>query len=359
MDLKQVFYRFVEVGSPSGYEEPMITAFMNELRPYVDEVYDSSRGNVIAIQHGSDPKAPKVALAAHMDQVGFVVHNIDNMGFIRFRRIGGAVSKAIQCQHVRFITEKGPVVGVVGVKPGHVTSPQEAKTVSAIVDMYIDVGAKNRQEVEDMGIHIGIPAVIDLKPLELANNQIASPAADDRLGLTALVGVAAALKDIEIASTVYYLGTVEEEIGLRGASVVLNDLDVDMAVAVDTFPAGWQPDVKMRDILYEVGKGPAVHVGETGGGNIRVIHNPKVRKWIAEAAKSENILIQTGFMHGGTDASAMAKSKGGIPTVAFGIPRKYSHSPVEVFNMNDLEGLVNTFIAALKSLDSNFKVNRV
>ena len=96
MDLKQVFYRFVEVGSPSGYEEPMITAFMNELRPYVDEVYDSSRGNVIAIQHGSDPKAPKVALAAHMDQVGFVVHNIDNMGFIRFRRIGGAVSKAIQ-----------------------------------------------------------------------------------------------------------------------------------------------------------------------------------------------------------------------------------------------------------------------
>ena len=359
MDLKQVFYRLVKVGSPSGFEEPMIKAFMEELRPYVDKVYDSPRGNVIAIQHGSDPNAPKVALAAHMDQVGFVVHNIDDRGFIRFRRIGGAVSKAIQCQHVRFITDQGPIVGVVGVKPGHVTPAQEARTVSAIEDMYIDIGAKNRREVEDMGIHIGIPAVIDLKPVELANNQIASPSADDKLGLTALIGIAAALKNFKIPSTIYYIGTVEEEIGLRGASVVLNDLDVDMAVAIDTFPAGWQPDVKMRDILYEVGKGPAVHVGETGGGNIRVVHHHNVRKWITEAAKGEGIPIQTGFMHGGTDASAMAKSKGGIPTVAFGIPRKYSHSPVELFNMKDLEGLVNTFIAALKSLNSGFKVNRV
>ena len=359
MDLKQVFYRLVKVGAPSGFEEPMIVKLKEELAPYVDEVYDTPRGNVVAVQHGTDPKAPKVALAAHMDQVGFVVHNIDERGFIRFRRLGGAVTKAIQCQHIRFITEKGPVYGVVGVKPGHVTPPQEARTVSAVEDMYIDVGAKSRSEVEGMGIHIGTPAVIDLKPLELENGLIASPAVDDRVGLTSLVGVASALKEKDIPSTVYYIGTVEEEIGLRGASVVLNDLDVDMAVAIDTFPAGWQPDVKMRDIIYEVSKGPAVHLGETGGGNIRVVHHHRARRWLTETADREGIPYQTGFMHGGTDASAMAKSKGGIPTVAFGIPRRYSHSPVEVFDMKDLEGLVNIFVAALKSLDSTFKLNRV
>lgn len=359
MDLKQIFYNLVKVGSPSGFEEPMITAFMDELRPYVDEIYCSLRGNVIAVKKGSDMDAPKVAIVAHMDQVGFVTHNIDEKGFIRFRRIGGAVSKAIQCQHVRFITENGPVLGVVGVKPGHVTPPQEAKIVPDIEEMYIDVGAQNRQEVEDKGIHIGTPAVIDLKPVELANGQIASPAVDDKLGLTALIGIASALKDIKIPSTIYYIGTVEEEIGLRGSSVVLNDLDVDMAVAVDTFTAGWQPDVKLRDVLYEVGKGPAIHIGETGGGNIRVVHHHKVREWITETAIREKIPYQTGFMHGGTDASAMAKSKEGIPTVAFGIPRKYSHSPVEVFSLKDLDGLVTIFIAALKSLDSSFKLNRV
>jgi putative aminopeptidase FrvX len=95
MDLRQVFYRLVKVGAPSGFEEPMIVKLKEELAPYVDEVYDTPRGNVVAVQHGTDPKAPKVALAAHMDQVGFVVHNIDEKGFIRFRRIGGAVGKAV------------------------------------------------------------------------------------------------------------------------------------------------------------------------------------------------------------------------------------------------------------------------
>jgi endoglucanase len=359
MDLKKVFYRLVKIGSPSGFEEPMIIRFKEMLAPYVDEVWDTPRGNVVAVQYGTDSKAPKVALAAHLDQVGFVVQNIDERGFIKFRRIGGVISKAIQCQHIRFITEEGPVHGVVGVKPGHVTPPQEARTVPKVEDMYIDVGARNRSEVEDMGIHIGTPAVIDMKPIELANDLIASPAVDDRAGLTSLIGVASALKNKTIASTVYYIGTVEEEIGLRGASVVLNDLDVDMAVAIDTFPAGWQPDVRMRDILYEVGKGPAVHLGETGGGNIRVVHHHRIRRWLTETADRKRIPYQTGFMHGSTDASAMAKSKGGVPTVAFGIPRRYSHSPVEVFDIKDLESLVKIFVQALSGLDSSFRVNRV
>jgi endoglucanase len=113
MDLKKKFFKLVEVGSPFGYEEPMIAYFKSELEPLVDEAYDTPRGNVVGIQKGTDPEAPSVALAAHMDQVGFVVFNIDDRGFIRFRKVGGASNRAIQGQQMILLGEKGPVPGVI------------------------------------------------------------------------------------------------------------------------------------------------------------------------------------------------------------------------------------------------------
>jgi putative aminopeptidase FrvX len=358
MELKEVFFRLVEVGSPSGFEEPMMRALSSELDPFVDEVYVSRRGNVVGVKRGTDDEAPSVALVAHTDQVGFAVFGVDDRGFVRFRRVGGAVTRAIQGQHLRILTDKGPVPGVVGLKPGHITTPEEARTVPPIEEMYIDVGAGSRGEAEAMGVRVGTPIVSGARPLELANGLIASPGVDDRGGLTALVTVAGALRDEKIPATVYFIGSVEEEIGLRGASVALFDLDVDMAVAIDTFPAGYQPDVNMRDLVYEVGKGPAIHVGETGGGRISVVHHHGVRGWLVEAAEAEGVPYQTGFMHGGTDARAMAQTRSGVPAATIGLPRRYSHSPVEVFALRDLENLVKILVAAVKRLEKGFSLRR-
>jgi endoglucanase len=348
----------VKVKSPSGFEEPMISTLKSDLNPFVDKVYDTPRGNVVGIQEGSGKGVPSIALLAHMDQVGFTVFNIDDRGFIRFRRLGGAVTRAIQGQQIRILTEKRPVLGVIGIKPGHITKPEEANTIPPIEEMYIDVGAKNQREVEEMDVKIGSPIVTNAQPIELGNDMISSPGVDNRAGLTALIATAKILKDVKTPATVYYVGTVEEEVGLRGAEVVLYDLDVDMAIAIDTCPAGWQPDVVMRDLYYEVGMGPAIHIGGFSGTKILMYHH-KMRRWLIETAEAEGIPYQSGIMHGETDAFASMQTMGGIPSITMGIPRRYSHSPVEVFDLNDLRSLVKILVVAIKKININFKINRV
>lgn len=283
--------------------------------------------------------------------------NIDQRGFIRFRKVGGASNRAIQGQRVRLATDKGSVPGVVGIKPGHVTPVSEANTVPPIQEMYIDVGAWSREEAEKMGVKVGTPIVFDAEPRELANDLVASPAVDDKAGLTVLIAVAKTLRDEAIPATVYYIGTVEEEGGLRGAAVALHDFDVDAAVAVDTAPSGWQPDVNMMNVVYEVGNGPAIHIGEMGRRGGWIYHRRLV-DWLNGAAEAEGEAYQSGYQLGGTDANTMAQTRGGIPATTVGVPRRYSHSPVETFSLQDMAGLVRILVAALRGLEPGFNLLR-
>jgi putative aminopeptidase FrvX len=356
-DLKQLLFSLVEIGSPSGFEEPMMRRLVDELSPVCDEVYDTPRGNVVGVQRGTDPDAPGIALAAHMDQVGFVVFNVDEKGFIRFRRVGGAVPRCIMGHQVRVLIDEGPIMGVVGIKPGHITKPEEAYKVPPIDEMYIDIGANSWEEAISWGVEIGTPIVWNTAPVELAHNYVATPAADDRVGLAAIITVARNLSDKPIPATVYYVGTVEEEIGLRGAEVAVHDLDVDMAVAIDTCSAGYQPDVNMMDIYYEVGKGPAIHIGELGSRTR--LGNQMLRKWLIGVAGMNGIPYQTGLMHGGTDASAIQQTKAGVAAVSIGIPRRYSHSPVEVISLDDLHNLTEILTLAIEGLTKGFNTHRI
>ncbi len=352
-----LFYKLAEVQAPSGFEEPMMKAFIDEIKPYVDEVHGTPRGNIIATQKGTNPKAPKVALVAHLDQIGFIVFNIDPTGFVRFRKLGGSVTRAIQGQHLQILTEKGPVVGVVGMKPGHITTPAEANTIPPIEDMYIDIGAASRDEAGMMGVRNGTPITYSTTPVKLANDLIAAPSIDDRAGCAAVIHVAKTFAKKRPKATVYYIGSVEEEIGLRGAETCLHDLDVDMAVAVDTFPAGYQPDVNMRDLFYEVGKGAGLHVGEQGD-RVR-IQSQQVHRWLRRTAEAHGIPHQVGIMSGGTDAMEMMQTRGGIPSATIGIPRRYSHSPVEVFSPKDLENLTKILTFAIQDLGPGFSNARM
>ena len=355
--LKQLLFSLVEVGSPSGFEEPMMRRLVEELKPLCDEVYDTPRGNVVGVQRGTDPEAPGIALAAHTDQVGFVVFNVDERGFIWFRRVGGAVTRSIMGHQVRLLTDKGPIIGVVGIKPGHITKPEEASKVPPVEEMYIDIGADSREEAYRRGVEIGTPIVWNTGPVVLGDNYIATPAADDRVGLATIITVARNLSDKPIPATVYYVGTVEEEIGLRGAEVAVHDLDVDMAVAIDTCSAGYQPDVIMKDIYYEVGKGPAIHIGELGSRTR--LGSQVLRRWLVGVAETNGIPYQTGLMHGGTDASAMQQTKAGLAVCSIGVPRRYSHSPVEVINLDDLYNLTEIMTKAIEGLTGSFNTHRI
>ena len=335
----------------------MMRTFIDEIGIHVDEVHPTPRGNVVAVQKGTDSEAPKVALVAHLDQIGFIVYNIDPTGFIRFRKIGGSVTRAIQGQHLQILTENGTIVGVVGMKPGHITTPSEANTIPPIEEMYIDIGAKSRGDAESMGIEIGCPITYATPPVKLANGLVASPSIDDRVGCAAIIHIAKTFAKMRPKATVYYIGSVEEEIGLRGAETCLHDIDVDMAVAVDTFPAGYQPDINPRDLYYEIGKGPGLHVGEIG--ERVLIQSQQVHSWLRRTADEHKIPYQLGLMNGGTDAMAMMQTRGGVPSATIGIPRRYSHSPVEVFAPSDLENLVKILKAAIEELDASFKTSRV
>jgi endoglucanase len=356
-DIVDLFLKLASIPAPSGFEEPMIRAFMEEMRPYVDSIIDTPRGNVVAKQLGTDEAAPKIALVAHLDQVGFVVINIDQRGFLRFRKLGGSITRAIQGQHLVILGEKGDVPGVVGTKPGHVTTVVEANTIPPIEEMYIDVGARSKEEAEELGLEVGSAITFAPNHSKLANGLIASTSVDDRAGVSALIEIARSFSENRPRATVYYIGTVEEETGLRGAETALFNVDVDMAVAIDTFPSGYQPDVNMRDILYEVGSGPGIHVGQIGD-RIR-IDSRQVHRWLVNTASKHDIPHQIGLMHGSNDAAALMQTRGGIPSASIGIPRRYSHGPVEVFDPKDLENLIRIIKSAISGLGPEFKNKRV
>jgi endoglucanase len=341
-EIKNLFFKLLEVEGISGFEEQMIKTLVDELTPLCDEVYHTPRGNVVGVQHGTDPEAPKVALAAHTDQVGFIVFSIDERGFIRFRKIGGSVTGSIQGHQMKIHGKKGPVYGVAGIRPGHMTKPAEAYIIPPLEQLYIDVGALSLEGVHEMGIEVGSPVTWNTSPVMLANNFVATAAADDRAGLAAIITVAKNLKDKSIPATVCYIGTVEEEIGLRGAEVALFDLDVDMAVAVDTCPSGYQPDISPTEMSARTR-----------------ISSRVVREWLSKTADKYELPYQQGIMYGGTDASAMQQTRSGIPAVPFSIPRRYSHSPVELLSIEDLYHLSEILTRGLSELNSSFKLLRI
>jgi endoglucanase len=356
-EIKNLFFKLLQVNGISGFEEQMIKTLMEELNPICDKVYQTPKGNVVGVQHGTDPEAPKVALAAHTDQVGFMVYSVNERGFLRFRKIGGSVIGSIQGHQMKIHGKKGVIYGVAGIKPGHMTKITEANIIPSLEQLYIDVGAYSAEEVHEMGIEAGTPITWNTGPVELANNFVATVAADDRAGLAAIITIAKNLKDKQIPATVYYIGTVEEEIGLRGAEVALFDLDVDMAVAVDTCPSGYQPDISPFNMVYEVGKGPAIQVAEISSRTR--ISSRVVRDWLSKTAEKHGLPYQKGIMYGGTDASAMQQTRSGIPAAPFSIPRRYSHSPVELLSLEDLYHLTEILTRGLSELDRNFKFLRI
>jgi endoglucanase len=307
-------------------------------------------GNLIATKKG---EGPFVLLAAHMDEIGLMIKYIDDNGFLRFIGIGRWFDQTLLSQRVIVHGRKGSIPGVIGSKPPHLMKEDDRKKPVKMEDMFIDIGAKGREDAENLGIEIGTTATVDREYVFLANGRVTSKALDDRAGIVILIEIMKRLSKQKIEANIYAVGTVQEEVGLKGAKTCTFGIAPDLAIAIDTTSPGDYPGISKTDSSLEIGKGPVITVADGLGRGL--IAHPQVLKWLKETAAENNIPYQLSVVSGGTtDATSIHLTKGGIPTGRVSIATRYAHSPVEVLDVSDLEACISLIVKAIENVGRYF-----
>lgn len=334
----------------SGSEGNIRAILEEELRPYVDEMRVDKMGNLIAVKKG---EGPSIMLAAHMDEIGLMVKYIDDKGFLRFVKIGGWFDQTLHSQRVIVHTKNGPIPGVIGSKPPHVMKDEDRKKPVKAEDMFIDVGAKNKEDAEKMGIEVGTPVSMDREVKKLANGKITGKAFDNRAGCAIVIETMKQLSKMDLKATLYVVGTVQEEVGLKGARTSAFGLEPDVAIAIDTTIPGDHPGIDKKDSVLETGKGGVITVVDASGRGL--IAAPQVLKWLRETADKNEIPYQMDVGDGGTtDATAIHLTRDGIPTGVLSVATRYIHSPVEVLDVADLKHCSDLLAKAVMSVNDYF-----
>jgi len=323
--------------SPSGYERPIQDMVRAWAANYADEVRTDRHGNVLAIRHpGRDRPSgsgepPRVMLAGHCDQIGLMVQHIDENGFLYVQPIGGWDMQILLGQHLTVWTDIGPVAGVIGRRATHLMTGEERNKVPQFTDVWVDIGAKDRKDAEEL-VSAGDPVTIELGYRPLRNGLAASPAMDDKVGLWTVMEALRLLRDRPLQCAVYCVSTVQEEIGLRGATTSAHAIHPTVGVAVDVCHATDTPGNDKKQLGdTRVGGGPVLFRGP----NI----NPRVLERLQESAKKVEVPVQVrGTPRAtGTDANTMQLSREGVAVGLIGIPNRYMHSPVEIVSLDDLD----------------------
>ncbi|NIO38507.1 M42 family peptidase [Candidatus Bathyarchaeota archaeon] len=331
----------------TGREEEVRDLMKKFLKSCVDEVREDKLGNVIGIKKGKR-KAPNVMLAAHMDEIGLLVKTISKEGFLQFVKMGGIDDRILIAQNVVVYTEKGQLPGVIGSKPPHIQKEEERKKTIEHDKLFIDVGAVNQEDAVRMGVKIGDPVGFDVKFFRVGKDIVAGKAFDDRIGCAVMVEAMKRLKNR--TCTVYAVGTVQEEVGLRGATTAAFEIHPDVGIALDVTVAGDVPGVKPVEAPIKMRKGPSITVADRG-----LITHPKVLRLLVEAAKEKKIpyQLETG-LPGSTDAARISLAREGVPSGVISTPTRYIHSPCAMLSLNDAENSVKLTIAAIQKIPQYF-----
>ena len=325
----------------TGREEEVSGMLKTLLKPYVDELKVDRLGNVIGVKKGARKGAPKVMLAAHMDEIGLMVKNITKEGFLQFSKLGGIDDRILIAQRVIVHTEKGAKPGIIGSRPPHIMKEEERKKIVEADSLFIDIGASSKEEAERMGVRVGDIASFDAKFARLTDDLVAGKAFDNRVGCLLLVEVMKQLRNP--ACTVYAVGTVQEEVGLRGAQVSAFHIMPDVALAFDVTVAGDVPGVQEAEAPVRTKKGPVIGVMDSG-----LITPPKVLKMLTNAARKAKIAYQLEAVPAGsTDAARIALSREGVPCGVLAIATRYIHSPSSILSLSDVQQTVKLAVAAI------------
>ncbi len=344
----------------SGFEEDLIKFMREQMLQYTKDVRVDKLGNVISRFQGTDSASPTVMIFSHMDEVGFIVRNIDENGFIRFSRVGGIPEKSMPAQRVVLSGSKGRVTGFIGAKSHHLTLPDEKYKVVRVDDSYIDIGISSREEAKSLGITPGVPINYAGYYQEIQNDVILAKSIDNRAGCFTLLQLARLLSSNKQRATIYLVGTVQEEFNIRGAVTAGYVIDPDLAISVDGCQACDTPDLRNYTEI-QLGKGPSVcHYSFHGRGTLNgLIPNPKLIQFVTDSAESENLPLQHNVFLGGlTDSSYLAVIREGIPCVDIGIPKRYSHAPIEMASKTDLENTVGLLFTMIHRMDNSLDLSR-
>lgn len=337
-----------------GQEQDVVRFLVKKLDGLADEISVDTFGNVIALKKGNG-KGPSLMIAAHTDEIGLIVKSIGKDGFLRFNKLGGMIDSLLTGRKVNVNGH----LGIVGVKAGHVQSPEEKNAVTSYKKMYIDVGATSREEVLTMGIQVGDPVTYISEISYFTNtDKLCGKALDNRLGCAILWQMLEDLDGVEIAGDFYATFTVQEEVGLRGATVATFGINPDYAIALDTVPAGDTPEIDTEvDLNIYLGRGPVVPLTSGGGVRGNILH-PGMKKMLLNTAKRHDIPVQAELFMGGTsDISAIHMVRAGVLSGAVTVPRRYSHSPVEMMDINDSLNSYKLLMAVVMEMEQHKNIS--
>ncbi|MFH1023104.1 MAG: M42 family metallopeptidase [Planctomycetota bacterium] len=342
---QEFFENLLSTPSPSGAEEAAVRLWASYARPFADRIEKDVHGNVMAVLNPEG--APRVMLAGHIDEIGFMVSHISKEGYVSFAQIGGHDLQIIQGMRVKVLSAKGPVTGLIGKKPIHLLKAEERKKVPETEDLWIDIGAKNVREAKRI-VEVGDAIVIDVKYENLRNGFAVARGFDDRAGAFVVVEALRLLSKSRPKAAVYAVATVQEEVGLRGAKTSAFGIDPQVGIAVDVTHAMDYPGVGRERASFgdlSLGKGPVL----SRGPNI----NPKVFARLQAAAKKRRIAFQVEAAPGGTgtDANAIQVSRAGVATGLVSIPNRYMHTPCEMVCLKDVENAAKLLAAFVEGLD--------
>jgi len=331
----------------AGREEEVRSLMKNFLKSNMDEVREDKLGNVIGVKKGKK-NSPKVMLAAHMDEIGLLVKTVSKKGFLQFTKIGGIDDRILLAQKVIVYTEKGPLHGIIGSKPPHIQKEEERKKVLTYDELFIDIGAENRERAKKMGVRIGDPVGFDIKFAKVGKNTVIGKAFDDRVGCAVIVEAAKRLGKTEC--TVYAVGTVQEEVGLRGATTAAFGIYPDVGIALDVTIAGDVPGVREVEAPIKMRKGPSLTIADYG-----LITHPKILRLLIDAAEENKIpyQLETG-LPGSTDAARISLTREGVLSGVISIPTRYIHSPASLLSLEDAENTVKLTAAAIQKIPKYF-----
>ena len=332
----------------SGHEKEARDVMEKYIKPYADEVYTDNLGSLIAKKSGTE-NGPKIMVAGHLDEIGFMVTRIDKNGFLYFQTIGGWWNQVMLAQRVTVMTKKGNITGVIGSKPPHILTPEQRKKPVEIKDMFIDIGATSKEEAEEFGVRPGDSVVPYFEFTQMKNEKmLLAKAWDNRIGCAIAIEVLKQLQNEDHPNTVYGVGTIQEEVGLRGARTSAHLINPDIAFGVDVGIAGDTPGISDKDADSKLGEGPQIILYDAS-----MISHKGLRDFVIETAEENNIPFQYASMAGGgTDSGAIHISHDGVPSLSITIATRYIHSHAAILHRDDFENAVKLIVEVIKKLDN-------
>ena len=348
MDRTERFLKeLTETPGVPGYESQVRALMRRYLEP-VATIEQDRIGSIIGKRVGR-AESPRVMLVGHMDEVGFMVRYVTKEGFVKFQPLGGWWDHVLLGQRVTIKTSKGDVIGLIGAKPPHLLPKDEREKIVKKKDMYIDIGATSSEEVAEAGVRVGDPIIPVSDFTVLANSQTyMAKALDNRVGCALAVQTLERLAVDQHPNVVYAVGTVMEEVGLRGAKTTVHVVNPDVALILEVDICGDVPGIKEEESAIKLGAGPTMLVYDA-----RMIPNLKLRDLVIATAEELEIPLQFSAIPGGaTDGGMIHLHDEGVPTVVIGVPTRHIHSHSAIMHRDDYDRALDLIVTLVKKLDA-------